>query len=52
MAYTGLPAKEKKCVVCGKMARQKGTTQSDAAFQCGPCYLKWKRAERRRTGQR
>lgn len=44
------PARLKQCRQCGKWARQKGTTQSDAAFQCGPCYLQWKREQRKRSG--
>ena len=51
MAFDGTPAKEQKCRHCGKWSKPRGQTQSDAAFQCGPCYLKWKREERKRLGQ-
>lgn len=46
----GIPADEQKCQDCGNWARPKGTAQSFRAFRCGPCYLLWKRAERKRLG--
>lgn len=43
-------ARWQKCRHCGEMAPPKGQTQTDSAFQCGPCYVKFKREERKRRG--